>query len=396
MNALDKAFIKACRQDARAVSAVSTNQPAGTPTSGCADGSGTLTGAAVTDLSGDKTGYRVDGAHAEPPSPRRISQDASGRSPGAIEAEVHPPQHAPPQIAVPIPPERQQSEERPEQGFPTASPAAESSATPQNASASSPSPTDADASPAPLKRAAIFAPAEPAPALDAPRAFIPDWEVDGLVWPEICERLLDTEARYFRSVGQRLREATRDQAHVVMITGARRGEGRTTLTLCLARCAAQAGVKVALVDADLENPQLGSQLGMETPCSWLEVVAGKSPLNEAAVASLEDGLTLFPLTGAEDHQMQAGDPPWAAVLRTIATHFALVIVDTGPLGSDGRHPFLTDGTSPIDTAIVVRDLRNTTEKKTLATAALLQRSGVPAVGIAENFRDLEAQGAENN
>jgi Mrp family chromosome partitioning ATPase len=386
MSALDKAFIKACRKDAGPVSAGSRDHPAGTPTSGRADCGEMLAAATDTHLSGATAGYRIDGAHAEPPVPHRTPQDASPGSPGAVEHEGYYPQAAPPQIAVLAAPERQQSDARRELGSPTPSSAAESPAS-QNSPASSPSPGAADASP--LKLGSIFAPSEPAPAPDAPQAFIADWEVDGLVWPAICERLLETEARYFRSVGQRLKEATRDQAHVVMITGARRGEGRTTLTLCLARCAAQAGVKVAVVDADLQNPQLGIQLGIETPCGWLEVVAGKTPLNEAAVVSLEDGLTLFPLTGADGVEMQAGDPRWTAVLRSIATHFALVIVDTGPLSSGGQHPFSTDGNSPIDTAIVVRDLRNTSEKKTLATAALLQRSGVPAVGIAENFRNLE-------
>jgi Mrp family chromosome partitioning ATPase len=238
-----------------------------------------------------------------------------------------------------------------------------------------------------LKLPSIFTTADSE--AEAKPAFAPDWEVDRLAWPTVCERLLETEDRYFRSVGQRLKEATQDSHHVVMITGARRGEGRTTLALCLARCAAQAGVSVAVVDADLENPQLGNQLGMETPCSWLEVVAGKSPLNEAAVSSLEDGLTLFPLTGAEDLEAEAGESQLTGVLRTIASHFPLVIIDTGPLGSDERHPFASDEDCPIDTAIVVRDLRNTTEKKAIATAELLQRSGVPAVGIAENFRGTE-------
>jgi Mrp family chromosome partitioning ATPase len=227
----------------------------------------------------------------------------------------------------------------------------------------------------------------PEPEIDADQPFASDWEVDRLVWPTICERLLESEKRYFRSVGQRLKDATQDSHHVVMITGARRGEGRTTLALCLARCAAQAGVATALVDADLENPQLGSQLGMETPCSWLEVVAGTSPLSEAGVSSLEDGLTLFPLANSEDLEIPPGDEPLTAVLRAIAAHFPLVIVDTGPMVADDRHPFASGDDCPIDTAIVVRDLRNTTEKKALATAQLLQRRGVPAVGIAENFRD---------
>ncbi len=241
-----------------------------------------------------------------------------------------------------------------------------------------------------LKIRTLFSTAEPDADSDAEAAFSPDWEVDSLAWPAICHRLLEAEERYFSSVGQRLKSATEDSHHVVMITGARRGEGRTTLALCLARCAAQAGVPTALVDADLKNPKLGSRLGMETPCSWLEVVAGKAPLSEAAVTSIEDQMTLFPLTGSEDLEVAPGDPQWISVLRTIATHYPLVIVDTGPLGSDGRHLFASDDACPIDTAIVVRDLRNTTERKAIATAESLQRSGVAAVGIAENFRAAAA------
>jgi Mrp family chromosome partitioning ATPase len=290
-------------------------------------------------------------------------------------------------VMIPAPPDRRLVASRAELAPPSPAPVAEP-----------PAARDPETTPAAVRPAAaapqraltlpsIFSTADSE--AEAQPAFAPDWEVDRLAWPTVCERLLETEDRYFRSVGQRLKEATQDSHHVVMITGARRGEGRTTLALCLARCAAQAGVSVAVVDADLENPQLGNQLGMETPCSWLEVVAGKSPLNEAAVSSLEDGLTLFPLTGSEDLEAIAGDAQLTGVLRTIAAHFPLVIIDTGPLGSDDRHPFATGEDCPIDTAIVVRDLRNTTEKKALATAELLQRSGVPAVGIAENFRDTE-------
>jgi Mrp family chromosome partitioning ATPase len=240
-----------------------------------------------------------------------------------------------------------------------------------------------------LKLRAIFATADGDSAAAADPAFSPDWEVDRLAWPPICERLLETEQRYFHSVGQRLKAATQDGHHVVLITGARRGEGRTTLALCLARCAAEAGVPTALLDADLKNPQIGSRLGIETPCGWREVVTGKAPLSEAAVSSLEDHLTLFPLTSAEAAEVTAGDPACVAVLQGIARHYPLVIVDMGPLGSDGAHLFATDEACPIDTAIVVRDLRNTTEKKAVATAESLLRGGVPAVGIAENFRAAE-------
>lgn len=241
--------------------------------------------------------------------------------------------------------------------------------------------------PQPLQLPSVFeAPASDGQAEDAAKEFSPDWEVDRFVWPDVCERLLDVESRYFKHVGQRLKTATEQGRHVLMIAGSRRGEGRTSLALCLARCAAEAGVSVAIVDADFQNPQLGTRLGMETPCSWLKVVAGKAPLHEAAVASIGDHLTLFPLAGLEHVQIRNGDRRLVALVEEISSHYPLVILDTGPLGAEDCHPFADTDNCPVDAAIVVRDLRHTTEKKAAATAEQLQQSGVQAVGIAENFK----------
>ena len=241
--------------------------------------------------------------------------------------------------------------------------------------------------PQPLQLPSVFeAPADEGRAEDATKEFSPDWEVDRFVWPEICQRLLEVESRYFGHVGQRLKTATKQSRHVLMIAGSRRGEGRTSLALCLARCAVESGVKVAIVDADFQNPQLGTRLGMETPCSWLEVITGKAPLDEAAVTSVEDRLTLFPLAGAGDVRVQPGDRRLLALIEEISTHYPLVIVDTGPLGAEECHPFADADQCPVDAAIVVRDLRYTSEKKAAATAKQLQQSGIEAVGIAENFK----------
>jgi len=236
--------------------------------------------------------------------------------------------------------------------------------------------------PPPLQLPSMFE----APAEETAREFSPDWEVDRFVWPEICTRLLEVESRYFRHVGQRLKIATKQGRHVLMIAGSRRGEGRTSLALCLARCAAESKVKVAIVDADFGNPQLGAHLGMDTPCSWLEVIAGKAPLNEAAVASVEDRLTLFPLAGSEDVQIESGDGRLPALLAEISSHYPLVIVDVGPMAAEDQHPFVDAERCPVDAVIVVRDLRYTTEKKAAATAEQLQQGGIQAVGVAENFK----------
>jgi Mrp family chromosome partitioning ATPase len=225
--------------------------------------------------------------------------------------------------------------------------------------------------------------------VEDPATFSPDWEVDRFVWPPICTELLEAQSRYFQHVGAKLMAATEESDHVIMISGSRRGEGRSTLAMCLARCAADAGINVALVDADLHNAQLGTRLGMETPRSWLEVVAAHGSLQEAAVTSIEDDLTLFPLTGTESVDMRPGDGRLIMFVRRVSAHYPLVIIDTGPLGRDEGHLFESDAACPIDTAIVVRDLRNTEERGALATAERLQLGGIQAVGIAENFHAAE-------
>lgn len=212
--------------------------------------------------------------------------------------------------------------------------------------------------------------------------FTPDWEVDRFVWPTLCDQLLAHEKIYFDKVGRRLAESVAGQHQVLFIAGSRRGEGRTTLALCLARCAAAAGLRVALLDADLQNPQLGPRLGVETPCGWWEVVEETAPLREAAIASIEDGITLFPQTQAHD-AANCSDDRAAAVLRRIGKQFPLVIIDGAPLATDSPLPF---GSALIDAAIVLRDLRFASSKKTNDIAERLLGEGVAAVGIAENYR----------
>lgn len=350
MSALDKAFIKACTRDSRSSVATASHRPANATPGPHLSANPTIPAAPPDGPGGPGRTVRVDDVPADHPSLRLAPHTAFPSSPsGSGPAEVS----------------SHQGPDGP------AAAIADAAKPPQQA----------------LSLQTIFstAAADTDTGVDTEAAFSPDWEVDRLAWPAICERLMEAEDRYFRSVGQRLKAATEDSHHVVMITGARRGEGRTTLALCLARCAAAAGVRTALVDADLKNPQVGSRLGIETPCGWRAVAAGKTPLSEAAVSSLEDHLTLFPLTDAEPAEVAPGDPPCVSVLQRIAAHYPLVIVDTGPLPSDGQSLFATAGAPLIDTAIVVRDLRNTTEKKAFATAESLLRGGVPAVGIAENF-----------
>ncbi|MCE9529251.1 MAG: AAA family ATPase, partial [Planctomycetales bacterium] len=224
----------------------------------------------------------------------------------------------------------------------------------------------------------------PAPQLSQP--LVPAWEVDRFLWPGLCEKLLSDDHSYFAQAGSKIVSAVRDGLKSLAITGSRRGEGRTTLALCLARSAAKAGLKVALVDADFARPQLAASLGLEIAASWHDAALGNTTLSEAAIKSIEENLTVLPLDASTAAAaLSLADPRLTKTLREMTSAFDLLILDLGPTvpGSDSLFP--ENEAPPADAAIVVRDLRYCTPAESQAIGERISISGIEAVGIAENF-----------
>jgi Mrp family chromosome partitioning ATPase len=215
---------------------------------------------------------------------------------------------------------------------------------------------------------------------------IPVWEVDRFQWPVAVERLVAAKGGYFGEAGERLVAAVHDGLKVLAVTGSRRGEGRTTLALCLARAAAKSGIEVAVVDADFARPQLAARIGLEISHGWQDAATGLIPLSEAAVRSLADEMTVLPLEAASAAgQLSLADPRVTATLRAAAATFELVIVDLGPLAAADESLFPADEACPFDAAIVVRDLRWASSAESESVGERLYSAGVEAVGVAENF-----------
>ncbi len=222
---------------------------------------------------------------------------------------------------------------------------------------------------------------------------VPVWEVDRFLWPVTCEKLLQDES-YFAEAGEKLLAATRDGLKSLAITGSRRGEGRSTMALSLARSAAKAGLSVAVVDSDFARPQMAEMIGLEVAHSWSEAALGKIPLSEAAIKSLEDKITVLPLeASAAVSGLSLADPRVTATLRALNATFDLVILDLGPL-TPGNEPLFPVGEAcPVDAAVVVRDLRYASLSETQAIGQRLHAAGLEAVGIAENFVRQESAAA---
>lgn len=233
----------------------------------------------------------------------------------------------------------------------------------------------------------MLAASSPLPPSDLPERLSPVWEVDRFRWPDEIEQLFKAQTEYFDYAGKKLVAASREGLNILAIMSTRRGEGSTTLALCLARAAAGAGARVGLLDGNLAHSELGEKLGVDFGSGWQSAAAAEQPLAEAAITGLEEGITLFPsATGSGSSIKSLGDERVGPIFRAAAASYDLLIVDAGTADLGGN-------VETLDAAIVARDVRHTSEEETLVVAAALRNCGVKAVGIAENFSSSQSNRA---
>ena len=203
-------------------------------------------------------------------------------------------------------------------------------------------------------------------------------------------------AEFDQLVGQLVTESALGRK-VIAISGSRRGDGRTTLALVLARRLAATAVKVALVDADFEVPQLAARLGMTISSGWEQVLADGRPVWDALVESLKDCVTLLPLAprpasiAAQPSAAEFVAGHAAAIrqhLDTLRKHFDVVLVDAGAVkairpDAKPRGPLAI--ADSLDAAILVSDARIAAPGRVAELQRRLLDARIVPLGVAENF-----------
>ncbi len=214
-------------------------------------------------------------------------------------------------------------------------------------------------------------------------------QVDQFAWPAVCSRLGELAADELDRLTDGLVAVTARGEKVVAIGGCRRGEGATTLLLCAGRRLAQRGLKVVMADANLADPGVASRLGLLPECGWEDVLAGRLPLEEAVIESTGDRLAVLPV-GRSSHD--AGDASedetrLAESLRTLATHYDLVLLDPGPLeelGAAGAS--LARGIGKrLDAIALVHNGHVTPSEDLDEVRRSLAEAQIVQVGVVENF-----------
>jgi polysaccharide biosynthesis transport protein len=129
------------------------------------------------------------------------------------------------------------------------------------------------------------------------------------------------------------RAAIERDVNTVLVTSALPGEGKSTVSVNLARAAA-ANNRVLLIDADLRRPSVGAALGLRTPAGLSDVISGQCELQHALRKDPRTGL--FVIGGSQrlcgaDALSLLGSTEMDSLLTFARRCFDLVIIDSAPL-----------------------------------------------------------------
>jgi capsular exopolysaccharide synthesis family protein len=172
----------------------------------------------------------------------------------------------------------------------------------------------------------------------------------------------------------------------LMITSALAGEGKSIFAMSLARMAAICGERVVLVDADLINPTVHSQLNVANEIGLIDVLLGNCELKDVVRLDARTSMSYISAGTLLDRPNDLlGSAAMRNLLEELAGSFDRVIIDTSPvLISSGPRRL----SRLVDRSIMVVSWRRTPVQTCLAALAQLQRAGAEVSGTVLSMIDL--------
>lgn len=214
--------------------------------------------------------------------------------------------------------------------------------------------------------------------------FQPQWEVDQFKWPEVVGRLMEAAPGEIQAACQAVQQLAAGGQNVVAVSGIEDTSGATTLLLALAQQLAKGGLKVAMIDADFDAPVLAQRVGMRVQDGWEATLEGRLPLDEVAVASLADGVTLVPLASAQGISSTKASMNAAGHLQQMRQHYDVVLVDAG-CGSENVAAVATTSDEVLDVSVLLAVDQRRQEVPTGEVVARLRHSGITSIQLGHTF-----------
>lgn len=175
-----------------------------------------------------------------------------------------------------------------------------------------------------------------------------------------------------------LQRATLEDRHVLLVSSATAGEGKTTLAGHLATALAESGSRTLLVDFDLRRPALGRVFGLESEAGVSEVLQGSVELSATVQTTSIQNLSVLPAGRFRCNILSTTvRGRMADLFAQLRSRYDFVVVDGSPIlpvvdaRLIGQH---ADG-------VVLSLLRDVSRvPKVSAACDILNSYGVPVIG----------------
>ncbi|HEY1922506.1 MAG TPA: division plane positioning ATPase MipZ, partial [Tepidisphaeraceae bacterium] len=141
-----------------------------------------------------------------------------------------------------------------------------------------------------------------------------------------------SKSRYIDDAAQSIhhfRHRLEQNGAVYMVTGADRGEGRTSIVMSLAVSLCGSGARTLVIDADLETRGLTRALKMEDHAGFVEIVRNGQITVPANMPS--NGIAVLPAGAAtEGEGVLISASALARLFASLKSEFDVILIDTGP------------------------------------------------------------------
>jgi len=170
---------------------------------------------------------------------------------------------------------------------------------------------------------------------------------------------------------------------VVAVTSALPDEGKTTISMCLARVAAMSGQKVCVVDCDLRKQSINDVIDIETDVGILQVLAGEAPWRSAIVNDPNSDAHVLPVAASGFTPRDVfGSEAMGRLVADLRQAYDLVILDCAPILAVAETRILV---SQADTTVLIARAGRTAIGAMRAAVAQTEAANGKVLGIALNY-----------
>jgi capsular exopolysaccharide synthesis family protein len=170
---------------------------------------------------------------------------------------------------------------------------------------------------------------------------------------------------------------------VVAVTSALPDEGKTTISMCLARVAAMSGQRVCVVDCDLRKQSINDVIDIETDVGILQVLAGEAPWRSAIVRDPNSDAHVLPIAASGFTPRDVfGSEAMGNLIGELRAHYDLVILDCAPILAVAETRIVV---GRADTTVLIARAGRTAIGAMRAAVMQTEAAGGNILGIALNY-----------